>query len=70
MRYEQDGFTDVFTNALQHFPSRPSVLARQEADEADIARGLLTEFMKQTAWLFYFHLEPKNPDRYRPEIER
>lgn len=66
--YEQDGFTDVYTIAAT-FPRRPSVLARQEADEADIARGLLTEFMKQTAWLFYFHLEPKNPDRYRPELE-
>ena len=66
--YEQDGFTDVY-QITATFPRRPSVLARQEADEADIARGLLTEFMKQTAWLFYFHLEPKNPDRYRPELE-
>ncbi len=66
--YEQDGFTDVYAITAT-FPIRPSVLARQEADEADIARGLLTEFMKQTAWLFYFHLEPKNPDRYRPEME-
>jgi hypothetical protein len=66
--YEQDGFTDVFTIAAT-YPRRPSVLAKQEANEADIARGLLTEFMRQTAWLFYFHLEPKNPDRYRPELD-
>ncbi|MDP7008384.1 MAG: hypothetical protein QGI78_02330 [Phycisphaerales bacterium] len=66
--YEQDGFTDVFSIQAS-FPRRPSVLAKQEADEADIARGLLTEFMKQTAWLFYTHLEPKNPDRYRPELD-
>ena len=66
--YEQDGFTDVY-QIRATFPRRPSVLARQEADESDIARGLLTEFMKQTAWLFYLHLEPKNPSRYRPELE-
>ena len=42
----------------------------KEADEGTIEQGLLNEFIKQTAWLFYFHEEPKHPDRYRPELER
>jgi len=50
------------------FPFRPSILSRDEAKEADIERGVLYEFIKQTSWLFYFHEEPKHPDRYRPEL--
>ncbi len=66
--YEQDGYSESFEiEAI--FPRRPSVLSHEEAKEADIERGLLTEFIKQTAWLFYFHVEPKHPDRYRPELE-
>ncbi|MDP6541591.1 MAG: hypothetical protein QGF07_02290, partial [Phycisphaerales bacterium] len=67
--YEQDGFADVYQIAVG-FPRRPSVLSRQEANQSDISRGLLTEFMKQTAWLFYFHEEPKNPDRYNANFEK
>jgi len=65
--YEQDGFTDSYEISVM-FPRRPSVLSRDEAKEADIERGLLSEFIKQTAWLFFFHEEPKYPDRYRPEL--
>ena len=67
--YEQDGFSETFViEAI--FPRRPNVLSRDEADEGIIERGLLAEFIKQTAWLFYFHIEPKHPDRYRPELEQ
>ncbi len=66
--YEQDGFAETFDIAVT-FPKRPSVLSHEEADEGDIERGLLNEFIKQTSWLFYFHIEPKHPDRFRPELE-
>ncbi|MBC8201648.1 MAG: hypothetical protein H8E86_06325 [Planctomycetes bacterium] len=67
--YEQDGFAETFDISVT-FPKRPSVLSREEASEADIERGLLNEFIKETAWLFYFHVEPKHPDRYRQELEK
>jgi hypothetical protein len=66
--YEQDGFTDTF-EISGIFPRRPSVLSRDEAKEADIERGLLNEFIRETSWLFFRHEEPKHPDRYRPELE-
>ncbi len=67
--FEQDGFDQTFEiNSI--FPRRPSVLTHEEATKADIERGLLAEFIKETAWLFYLHQEPKNPDRYRPELEQ
>ena len=65
--YEQDGFSDSY-DISAIFPRRPSLLSRDEAKEADIERGLLNEFIKQSAWLFFFHVEPKHPDRYRPEL--
>jgi len=67
--YEHDGFADTY-EIMATFPKRPAVLTREEADEGTIEQGLLNEFIKQTAWLFYFHEEPKHPDRYRPELER
>ncbi len=67
--FEQDGFADTY-EILAGFPRRPAVLTREEASEGAIEKGLLNEFIKQTAWLFYFHEEPKHPDRYRPELEQ
>ncbi len=64
----QDGFDQSFDIEVS-FPRRPSVLSHSEATEAEISRGLLAEFIKQTSWLFYTHEEPKHPDRYRPELE-
>ncbi len=67
--YEQDGFDQTYEiNSI--FPRRPSVLTHEEATKADIERGLLSEFIKETSWLFYLHEEPKNPDRYRPELDQ
>jgi hypothetical protein len=66
--YEQDGYEETFLVTV-NFPTRPSVLSHEEAKESDIERGLLAEFIKQTSWLFYRHVEPKNPDRYRPELD-
>ena len=64
----QDGFDQSY-EIMCEFPRRPSVLSHTEASEGDISRGLLSEFIKQTSWLFYFHKEPKHPDRYRPGLE-
>lgn len=65
--YEHDGFADTY-EITAGFPRRPAVLTREEANEGTIEQGLLNEFIKQTAWLFYLHEEPKHPDRYRPEL--
>jgi hypothetical protein len=67
--YEHDGFVDTF-EIMAVFPKRPAVLSREEASEGTIEQGILNEFIKQTSWLFYFHEEPKHPDRYRPELDR
>ena len=42
---------------------------RDSATEQRIELGVLAEFIKKTAWLFYKHIEPKYPDRYRPELD-
>jgi hypothetical protein len=66
--YEDDGFADMY-DIQASFPRKPNYLTREEADKGTIERGLLANFIKKTAWLFYFHEEPKHPDRYRPELE-
>ncbi len=66
---EHDGFADTY-EIVASFPKRPSVLSKEEASEATIRDGLLQDFIKKTAWLFYLHEEPKHPDRYRPELEQ
>ena len=70
---ERDGimpdlFSDEFS-VISNFP-KESNITRDGAQENQIRTGLLAEFIKQTAWLFYEHLEPKYPDKYRPELDR
>jgi hypothetical protein len=38
----------------------------ESAPRDRIEAGLLLTFIRNTAWLFYTHLEPKYPDKYRP----
>jgi hypothetical protein len=66
--YVDDGYVDVY-EIQSSFPTSIKHLTREESNKATIERGLLAEFIKQTAWLFYFHVEPKHPDRYRPELD-
>ena len=66
--FDGDGFADSL-EVEASFPTRPSTLARSEASEEDIGRGLLQAFIQKVAWLFYTHTEPKHPDRYRPELD-
>lgn len=64
---DPDGFVDTFDVAAQ-FPTIQGV-DRDAATQQQIETGVLAEFIKKTAWLFYLHTEPKHPDRYRPELE-
>ncbi|MDP6602085.1 MAG: hypothetical protein QGH76_07290 [Phycisphaerales bacterium] len=66
--FDGDGFADSL-EVEAAFPTRPNTLARSEANEDDIGRGLLQAFIQKVAWLFYTHTEPKHPDRYRPELD-
>jgi hypothetical protein len=65
--YVDDGYVDVY-EIQSSFPTSIKHLTREESDRATIERGLLSEFIKQSSWLFYLHVEPKHPDRYRPEL--
>lgn len=60
-----DTFADSF-NVVARFPTLTGV-GRADAEASQISYGLLSEFIKQSAWLFYEHEEPKYPDKYRPE---
>ena len=63
---DPDSFAEQF-EILAKFPNLQGV-SREEANKQQIEAGLLAEFIKKTAWLFHQHLEPKYPDKYRPEI--
>jgi hypothetical protein len=58
-----DSFAAQFT-VVGRFPSIKGV-GRDAATAEQIEVGVLAEFIKRTAWLFYDHLEPKYPDKYR-----
>lgn len=62
-----DSFADSF-NVTARFPTMTGV-SRSDAQESQVAFGLLSEFIKRAAWLFYEHEEPKYPDKYVPPEE-
>ena len=66
--HNPDEFSDAY-HVTARFPTIKQ-LDRDSARADVIETGLLTEFMKQSAWLFYQHLEPKYPDRYKPEVDQ
>ncbi len=43
----------------------PIEIVINAATSAAIETGLLARFVKKTGWLFYRHLEPKYPDKYK-----
>ncbi len=55
---------DSFTIEIR-FPDLKGV-GRESAVATQIQTGLLARFVERTAWLFYTHLEPKHPDKYKP----
>ncbi|MHC4414768.1 MAG: hypothetical protein ACYS0G_05745 [Planctomycetota bacterium] len=61
---DPDSYVETF-NVESSFPDEKGV-ARHEANAAQIQTGLLARFVERTGWLFYRHLEPKHPDKYRP----
>lgn len=69
---ERDGIDpDVFADTFDitaTFPKLTSV-SRDDTTAMQVQTGLLAEFIKYTAWLFHQHLEPKYPDKYRPELD-
>jgi hypothetical protein len=65
--FDPDMFADSFTVATK-FPSVDAV-DRSGASAQQIETGLLAEFVKQVAWLFHLHIEPKYPDKFRPEAQ-
>jgi len=62
---DPDSFADTF-DVISEFPN-VAMLTREEASEDQIRLGLTVEFTRQVNWLFYDHVEPKYPDKYRPE---
>ena len=65
---EPDEFADLF-HVSARFPKLKE-LDREAASESAIQTGLYVEFIKHVGWLFYPHLEPKYPDKYKPEMDR
>jgi len=50
------------------YPHDPGI-TRDAASPEAINYGLQYNFVEKTTWLFYQHLEPKYPDKYRPELD-
>lgn len=65
---DPDTFAETF-DITAKFPNLEGV-GRDDANAQQIEIGLLAEFIKKTAWIFHQHLEPKYPDKYRPELDR
>jgi len=65
--YDPDMFVETF-NIETRFPDIRG-LDRDSATASQIESGLLSKFVKETAWLFHKHVEPKYPDKYRPELD-
>jgi len=55
-------------NVIARFPDDQAVVAFNTPRDR-IEAGLLLKFVQQVSWLFYDHIEPKYPDRYRPELD-
>ena len=69
---ERDGLTtDEFADAYHVTVNFPTVkqLDRDSATQESIETGLLAQFIKHTAWIFYPHLEPKYPDMYKSQMD-
>jgi hypothetical protein len=63
---DPDAYADVFS-VESTYPSIRGV-TRDSADANRIRTGLLKLFVDEVSWLFYPHLEPKYPDKFRGEI--
>lgn len=66
--FDPDTPADEFS-VIARYPDNQAVLAYNTPKDS-IEAGLLLTFTQQVAWLFYDHVQPKYPDRYRPELDR
>jgi hypothetical protein len=64
---DPDAFAATYPVAAA-FPTVKGV-DRQSATAGQIEMGVLSDFIKKSAWLFHEHLEPKHPDKFRPELQ-
>ncbi len=64
---DPDSFVETF-DIQGKYPTK-SGMSRESAREDIIQFGLLQDFIMKTTWLFHQHLEPKYPDKYRPELD-
>ena len=65
--FDPDNFADSYTITAE-FPNIPE-LTQYEATAEQITKGLQQTFVQKSAWLFFDHIEPKYPDKYRPELD-
>jgi len=69
---ERDGFDpDAFAETVDVIAKFPDIegVDKTGATAYQIEMGLLADFIKRCAWVFHTHLEPKYPDRFRPEAQ-
>ena len=64
---DPDMFVETFDLSVK-YPHDPGI-TRDTASPEAINYGLQYNFVEKTTWLFYQHLEPKYPDKYRPELD-
>ena len=64
---DPDNYSDQFTVKASY----PDVtgITHESANETQVQASLLALFVRRTAWLFYRHLEPRYPDRYKGQID-
>jgi hypothetical protein len=61
--FDPDSFIDTF-GMTSAFPTVKGV-SRSDASANQIEKGLLGDFIKNSAQLFHFHKKPKHPDKYQ-----
>jgi hypothetical protein len=62
--FDPEDFDHIYTISAT-FPDMDN-LARDDADGKTIETGLLNEFIRDSARLFYGYMTPKYPDKYNP----
>lgn len=84
-RFEWEGVIGAYVNVLEADGLDPDIYAAtfdvnatfpddqgvpvDALDGDQVATVLVNRFARDTAWLFYDHIEPKYPDQYRPELD-
>lgn len=63
---DPDNFSQVM-DVTTTFPKLSNV-TRDEISEQQVEFGLLSLFIRDSAWLFHQHVEPKYPDKYQGSI--